>query len=64
MRFMQRMSSLTAVGLFIATLSGAHGTRKSREIKVSVTEKGFVPSNIKSSPEDRIRLFSSTAFSR
>lgn len=47
MRFVHRMLSLTALALSIATVSHAHSTGKPREIKVSVTEKGFVPSSIK-----------------
>lgn len=47
MRFVPRILSLTTLALSIAALSHAHGTRKPREIKVSVTEKGFVPSSIK-----------------
>lgn len=47
MRFIHRMLGLTALVLSIATVSHAHGTGKPREIKVSVTENGFVPSSIK-----------------
>ncbi len=47
MRFVHRMLNLTILALSIATVSHAQGTAKPREIKVSVTEKGFVPSSIK-----------------
>ena len=40
----------------ITTTSLAHGAGKPREIKVSVTERGFVPSSMKAKAGERVVL--------
>lgn len=47
MQIAHQVLSLAAVVLSVAVVSPAHGAAKPREIKVAVTEKGFVPSSIK-----------------
>ncbi len=47
MQFIPQVLSLTILAASIATPSHARGTEKPREIKVAVTEKGFVPSSVK-----------------
>jgi plastocyanin domain-containing protein len=46
MLLVPQILSLTVLAASIGIVSNTHGDRKPREIKVSVTEKGFVPSSI------------------